>query len=262
MITAIIIAKNEEAMIRNALESVSWVDEIIVIDNGSSDNTAKIAQKHTSKIIKTDLEDFAQIRDLGAKEATGDWLLFVDADERVSAKLKTELVELTRLESSFSAYAISRKNYIFGQEVSYGPFWPDWVVRFIKKDQLKMWVGMVHEYPKLEGEIGYTNNSLIHLTHRNVDQIVLKSLSWSKIDAKLRLAAHHPKMNGLRLIRILITELINQGLIRRGFFNGTVGVSDALLQTFSLVITYIRLYQMQQNPSIDQKYEDIERNIK
>lgn len=261
MITVIVIAKNEETMIQSALESVIWADEILVIDNGSSDNTVKIAQKFTNHIISTQLDDFAKIRDLAKAKAKGDWLLYVDADERVSADLKSEIIQIMQLTDAYSAYAISRKNIIFGQEVRYNAFWPDWVVRLIKKDRLENWIGRVHEYPKFDGNLGYANNSFVHLTHRDVDQIVIKSLNWSKIDAQLRLEAMHPRINGLRLIRILCSELFNQGIVRRGFFNGTVGVMDALLQTFSLVITYIRLWQLQQKKSLDTTYREIDNKL-
>lgn len=261
MITAVIIARNEETMIQNALESVVWADEILVVDNDSSDNTVKIAQKYTSSIISTRLDDFAKIRDLAKARAKGDWLLYVDADERVTAGLKSEIIQITQLSDPCSAYAISRRNIIFGQEMRYKAFWPDWVVRLIKKDRLENWVGKVHEYPKFDGDLGYTNNSFIHLTHRDVDQIMVKSLSWSRIDASLRLDIKHPKINGLRLLRILLTELFNQGVIRKGFFNGTIGTADALLQTFSLVITYIRLWQLQQKKSLDTTYQEIDSKL-
>ena len=156
---------------------------------------------------------------------------------------------------------LSGKNIIFGQEVKYGPFWPDWVIRLLKKDQFEEWIGKVHEYPKFKGNLGYTKNSLIHLTHRNIDQVVLKSLEWSKIDAQLRYDANHPKMSGWRFIRIFISEVFNQGILRKGFFGGTAGVIDSVLQTFSMFITYVRLWQLQQSKPISDIYDDIDENL-
>ncbi|MBI2085946.1 hypothetical protein HYT74_01235, partial [Candidatus Daviesbacteria bacterium] len=160
--------------------------------------------------------------------------------------------------ADFAAFAISRKNIIFGREVKYGPFWPDWVIRLIRKKSFETWVGKIHEYPKFKGELDYMENALLHLTHRDVDQIVLKSLEWSKIDAKLRLESGHPKMSGWRFLRILISETFNQGIKRKGFFNGTIGVMDAILQVFSLVLTYIRLWQMQQSKPLEEIYDEID----
>lgn len=260
MISAVIITKNEESRIQACLESVKWADEIITIDNGSNDNTVKIAKNYTEKIFETNLQDFAEIRDLGFKKTSGDWVLFIDADERVSEPLKLEIKSLIT-KAEYSAYAISRKNIIFGQEVKYGPFWPDWVIRLLKKDQFEGWVGKVHEYPRFKGKLGYTKNSFIHLTHRNIDQIILKSLEWSKIDAKLRFDSNHPKMSGWRFFRIIITEIFNQGILRKGFFNGTIGIMDSLLQIISMIMSYIRLWQMQQQKNTEEIYNELDNEL-
>lgn len=260
MLSVVILTKNEEDRIKACLESVKWADEIVVSDNGSKDNTLEIAKKYTDKIFKVTLQDFAAWRNFAAEKVSGDWMLFVDPDERVLEPLKKEIEGMISV-SDFSAYALSRRNIIFGTEVKYGPFWPDWVIRLLKRKDFEGWVGKVHEYPKFKGKLGYTKNSLLHLTHRDVDQIVLKSLEWSKIDAKLRFDTNHPKMNGIRFLRIFITEFLNQGIKRGGFFGGTVGVMDSLLQAFSLFMTYVRLWQMQQSKPPGEIYDDIDKKL-
>ena len=261
MISAIVITKNEEQLISNCLESLKWADELIVIDNGSTDQTVAKAKKFTSLIFSyLEEHDFAGLRNFAITKAKGDWLLFVDSDERVTKALRSEVKELVSSDK-YSAYALSRRNFIFGEEKRYKAFWPDRVMRLIKKDRCQGFVGKVHEYPQIEGEIGYSKNSLFHLTHRNLDQVMLKSLDWSKIDAKLRLDAKHPEIKGWRLLRILITETFNQGIIRGGFFAGTVGIIDSLLQTFSMVMTYIRLWEMQQSPPLDERYQALDKKL-
>lgn len=260
MLSVVVIVKNEENRIKACLESAKWADEIVVVDNGSSDKTLKITKDYTDKIIKTNLSDFASLRNLGMKEANGDWVLFVDADERVLESLRKEIEAMITL-GDFSAYAISRRNIIFGTEVKYGPFWPDWVIRLLKRSDFEGWIGKVHEYPKFKGKLGYSKNSLLHLTHRNIDQIILKSLEWSKIDAKLRLEGNHPKMSGWRFLRIFLSEIFNQGIVRRGFFNGTIGVMDSLLQAFSMYMTYVRLWEMQQPKSLNEIYDEIDQQL-
>ncbi len=257
MISVIIITKNEQDQIKTCLESVKWADEIIVYDNGSTDQTLKIAKEYTDKIFTFEGQDYAELRNRAFKKATGDWVLYVDADERVLTDLKDELIQISK-SSDKSAFAISRRNIIFGSEQKYGPFWPDWMIRFFKAQEFKTWVGKIHEYGTFNGQLGYTKNSFLHLTHRNLDQIVLKSLHWSNFDAKLRLDSKHPKMTGWRFLRIFITETWNQGIKRRGFFNGSIGIMDCLLQTFSLYMSYIRLWELQQPKSLDQVYKDID----
>ncbi len=260
MISAVIITKNEDNKIKICLESIKWVDEIIVVDNGSTDHTIEIAKKYTSRIIRLQDQDFSVLRNRGMKEAQGDWVLFVDSDERVLDSLRNEIKTIIN-NSNSSAYALSRRNIVFGSEVKYGPFYPDWVVRLLRKSDFECWVGKVHEYPKFRGKLGYSKNSLLHLTHRDVDQIVLKSLEWSKVDAQLRFASKHPKMSGWRFLRILVSELVYQGIIRKGFFNNSIGTMDSILQAFSMFITYVRLWQLQQSPTLTKKYEDIDKRL-
>ena len=260
MLSVIILTKNEEERIGVCLESVKWADEIIVVDNGSTDNTLDLVKKYTDKIFTFKDQDFSTLRNKGMEKASGDWVLYVDADERVLDSLREE-IKSSMTASNFSAFAISRRNIIFGREVRYGPFWPDWVIRLLKKEDFETWAGKVHEYPKFKGKLGYTKNSLLHLTHRGVDQIVLKSLQWSKIDAKLRLESNHPKMSARRFFRIFITEIYNQGVLRRGFFNGTIGVMDSLLQAFSMLITYVRLWEMQQQKFPNDVYNEIDQKL-
>ncbi len=261
MLSIIIITKNEQDRIVACLESVKWADEIIVLDNGSTDKTLEIARKYTKEIFSFDNLDFSSIRNMGMEKVKNDWVLYVDSDERVLEPLRKEIESIIK-EDKYSALAISRKNIIFGSEVSYGPFWPDWVIRLLKKSDFENWLGRVHEYPKFKGKLGYSKNSFLHLTHRDLDHVVKKSLEWSKIDAKLRLEASHPKMTGWRFIRIFISEVFNQGVKRRGFFNGTVGIMDSLLQAFSMFMTYVRLWQMQQEKSLDEIYNDIDKKLK
>lgn len=260
MLSAVVITKDEAVRIKACLESIKWADEIVVVDTGSKDQTLAIAKKYTDKIFEFKEQDFAGTRNLAMEKTSGDWVLYIDADERVLDSLRKEIeVMITSLE--FTAFAISRKNIIFGKEVSYGPFWPDWVIRLIKKENFDSWVGKIHEQPKFKGKLGYSKNSLLHLTHRSLDQVIQKSLEWSKIDAKLRADADHPEMSGWRFLRIFALEVFNQGILRKGFFNGTVGVMDSLLQAFSFYMTYVRLWELQQSKPREQIYDEIDKNL-
>ncbi len=260
MLSVVILAKNEESRIKACLESIKWVEEIIVFDNRSTDKTLDIVKKYTDKIFSFTELDYAEVKNRAFEKTSGEWVLFLDADERVTNSLKDEISEILKT-SKKSAYALSRRNIIFGQEVGYGPFWPDWIIRLVKRGEFKGWVGKVHETLTYGGELGYSKQSLLHLTHRDVDSVVLKSLNWSKIDAKLRFDSKHPKMSGWRFLRILFSELFYQGIIKKGFFSGTVGTIDSILQTFSLFITYVRLWQMQQEKPLDQIYDDFDKKL-
>ncbi len=260
MLSVIILTKNEEDRITACLESVKWAGEIVIVDNNSTDKTLEIARQYTDNIFKFKNEDYAAFRNWAFEKTSGEWVLYIDPDERVLSDLKIELEELVG-SNEYSAYAISRKNIVLGQTVNYGPYKSDWVIRLIKRGSFEMWVGKIHEYPKFKGELGYAKNPLLHLTHRDLDQIVLKSLEWSKIDAKLRFDLKHPKMNGWRFLRIFFSELFNQGIKREGFFGGTVGIIDSILQTFSMFISFVRLWQMQKDKPLGKLYDDIDKKL-
>lgn len=260
MISVIVITKNEEERIKACLESVKWADEIVVMDNGSADRTLEAARQYTDKVFVWEGADFAELRNRAMEKASGDWVFYVDSDERVLEPLKKEITEIINTTDK-SAFAVSRKNIIFGKEVSYGPYKYDWMIKLFKKDNFKGWVGEVHEYGTFAGELGYTKNSLLHLTHQNIDHFILKSLEWSKIDAKLRLKSGHPPMTKWRFIRILLTETYHQGITRRGFFGGTIGIIDSILQVFFFYMTYVRLWELQQPEPLYQTYAEIDKKL-
>lgn len=260
MLSVVLNAKNEEDIVRICLESVKWADEIVVILNDSTDGTEKISREYTKNIYKISGQDFAKVKNLGLGKAKGDWVLFIDADERVLKPLRDEMEDIIKSEKH-RAYAISRKNIIFGQKVNYGPYKHDWVIRLVKKSNCKGWVGEVHEHLEFEGNLGYAKNSLLHLTHRGIDHFVLKSLEWSNIDAKLRLKSGHPPMTKWRFLRILISEIWFQGIVRKGFFGGTVGIIDSMLQAFFLYMTYVRLWQLQQPEDLKIIYMNIDKKL-
>ncbi len=260
MLSAVVLTKNEEQRITACLESIKWADEIIIVDGGSTDSTLQIVKKYTNNILTFSQEDFAARRNKAMEYAKGDWVLYVDSDERVLASLREEIEGLMK-NGEFASYAISRKNIIFGNQVSYGPYKNDWVIRLFRKENFGEWFGKVHESANFKGKLGYAENSLLHLTHRDVDHFILKSLEWSKIDARLRLDSNHPKMTGWRFIRILITEIFNQGILRKGFFNGTVGIIDSILQVFSMFITYVRLWQLQQSKPLGKIYDELDEKL-
>jgi len=243
-ISGIVLVKNEEDLIGDCLESLSWVDEIIVIDNGSTDKTVEIAKGRGAIIAKSLKGGFSDMRNLGAKKASGEWLLYVDADERVTPLLKKEIEETLKTGGN-SAYAIPRRNIFLGHEMRWGGWWPDFVLRLIKKDSLVDWEGKLHEQPRIKGTIGRLNNPLTHFSHRSLAEMVAKTNEWSEIEAKLLFESHHPKMAWWRFISVAFREFWFRGIKKMGFLDGTVGVIEIVYQMFSRMITYAKLWEMQ-----------------
>lgn len=243
-ISGIVLVKDEEELISECLESLSWADEIIVIDNGISGKVFEIAKNKGAKIFKSSKGNFSDRRNLGAKKAQGEWLFYLDVDERVTPLLKKE-IEGAIKGGSYSAYAIPRRNIFLGHEMRWGGWWPDYVLRLIRKDALIAWEGSLHEQPRIKGEVGKLKNPLTHFSHRSLAEMVEKTNEWSEIEAKLLYESHHPKMAWWRFISVAAREFWYRGIAKLGFLDGVVGVIEIIYQMFSRMITYAKLWEMQ-----------------
>ena len=245
-LSVIVIAKNEEERIAVCLKSMAFADEIIVVDDGSLDKTEEIAKKHGARVVNLQKGSFSDRRNLGAKEASGEWLLYVDADELVTPALRKELnSKFQNPKSKFNAYAIPRRNILLGHEMKHGGWWPDYVLRLIKKDSLVEWKGELHEQPEIKGEVGKLVNPLIHNSHRNLTEMVEKTNDWSEIEAKLMFGKDHPPVNLPRFGSAMFREFWYRAIIKKGFLDGPVGVIEIIFQVFSRFVSYAKLWEMQ-----------------
>lgn len=244
-LSVIIITKNEEEMIKDCLESVRQLaDEIIIVDSGSKDKTLEIAKKYTDRIFTYKNGSFSDWRNFGLKKAKGDWVLYIDADERVTASLRDEIKNAKS--KNINAYAIPRRNFYLGREMRYGGAWPDYVKRLFEREKLSRWEGKLHEEPVFEGKLGHLKEPMIHITHRDLSSMIEKTRQWSKIEADLLYEAGHPPVTWWRIIRIMLSEFWKRGIKLQGWRDGTVGWIEIIFQTFSRFITYARLWEMQQ----------------
>ena len=244
-LSVIVIAKNEEQMIRDCLASIKWADEIILVDSGSTDKTMEIAKKYSARIISLPTEklEFAKWRNAGLKEAKGNWVFYLDADERITPELQKEIKESIKY---FTAYEIPRRNFYLGKEMHYGGAWPDYVKRLFLKEKLKRWIGELHEDPVFEGEMGRLKNPIVHIAHRDLSLMVEKTREWSKIEAELLYKTRHPPVTWWRILRIMLSEFWLRGVKLQGWRDGTVGWIEIIFQMFSRFVTYGRLWELQQ----------------
>ncbi|MCL4390450.1 MAG: glycosyltransferase family 2 protein [Patescibacteria group bacterium] len=250
----------EENYVAACLQTVSFADEIIVIDNGATAKTLAVCKEYTPKIFHTDSKNFSDHHNLGKQKATGDWLLYVDADERVSAGLADEIKsELAK--PSAAAYELRRVNFFLGKKVRFGDRYPDYVTRLFQKDKLVGWKGEIHESSKVDGEIGRLSQPLYHLTHRDIYSMLAKTANFAEHEANLRLAAGHPQISGWRLLRIFATEMFNRLIKLQGVRGGTEGWIDGIFQSFSLFIAYVRLWELQRRLSLAETYKEIDKKI-
>lgn len=255
MISAIIITKNEEMMLPDCLKSLDWVDEIIVVDTGNTDRTNQIAKKYKARLVTySGKPNFSSWRNKGLKEAKGDWILYIDADERITSELKVEIEKI--MESyEYNGYAIPRKNFIFGKEFKHCGLYPDYVKRLFRRTTFKEWSGDLHEEPNYEsngktvnggtGNIGHTKSPMIHIKHETLSEMVEKTNKWSGVEAKLMYEAHHPKMNLRRFLSAAAREFWLRMIKQMAFLDGGEGIIYGLYQVYSRFISYAKLWELQ-----------------
>ena len=248
-ITAIIIAKNEESNLSDCLNSIKWAQEILLVDDYSNDRTVDVAKKHDVRLVKTSVDakgNYSKLRNLGLVEARGEWVFYIDADERATKELAKELVKIARSSSKkYSSYAIPRKNIILGREMKHGGWWPDYVKRLFRKSKLKGWTGDLHEEPNFEGEMGFIKNAITHLKHDNLSEMVEKTNQWSTVEAKLMLDVKHPKMNIFRFSSAIFREFWLRLVQHKGYKDGAEGTIYSIYQIFSRFVSYAKLWEMQ-----------------
>lgn len=246
-LSAIIIAKNAEDQIADAIQSVDFADEVIVVDNSSTDRTREIAGYLKAKVFTYEVVDFSKLRNFGLEKAGGEWILYIDTDERVTPELKEEILSIISSQifhmENLRGFYVKRKNFYLGNHE-----WPyiEKLERLFRKDALKGWKGQLHESPIIDGKVGELDGFLFHYTHRDLTSSLAKTIEWSKIEAELRFKAGHPKVTWWRFPRVMLTVFFNSYIRQGGWKVGIVGVIESIYQSFSIFITYARLWELQQ----------------
>lgn len=244
-LTAVIIAKNEEHMIADCIHSVNFCDKVVVIDNNSTDKTAKVAKELGAIVYLQVSDNFAELRNIGLSKVKTEWVLYVDADERVSSLLAQEInSQLSNSKSQeLAAFSINRKNFYLGNHL-----WPklEKMERLFRTTALIKWEGALHESPKFKGELSQLQYNLLHYTHQDLSQMLNKTIEWSKIEAEIRYHAGHPQMTWWRFPRVMVPVFFDYYIKQQGYKVGTVGLIESIYQSFSIAITYARLWELQQ----------------
>lgn len=269
-LSVVVIARNEEEMISDCLKSIDWLDEIIVVDTGSTDKTVEVANNLADKVIKLPFKGyrFSEWRNRGLEEAKGSWVFFIDADERVTGQLKEEILHIINrwqevitkrdYQWQINAFAIPRRNFYLGKEVKFGGAWPDYVKRLFLKSAMKSWHGDLHEDIQFEGTLGKLEHPLLHYTHRDLASMMDKTIDWTEIEANLLFQTGHPPVVFWRIFRMMGTKFWERVVKQQAWRDGTVGWINALFEVFNTFIIYARLWEKQataKNPHFGSNFD-------
>jgi len=243
MISVVILTKNEEKNIKDCFKSVKWCDEIVVIDDYSEDKTVEIAKNLGATVFERRLEgDFSAQRNFGLERAKGEWVLFVDADERVTPKLRAEISRLYLSETDKNGFYFKRKDWFGNKWLKHGETARVRLLRLARKGTGK-WKRKVHETWEIEGQTGELRKPILHYSYSDFSQFLKKINAYSSLHAQA-LQEESVKPNPVRIIINPLGKFIQNYLFRLGFLDGTPGFMMAMMMSFHSFLAQAKLYQL------------------
>ncbi len=248
-ISVIIAAKNEGHQIRNCINSVSFADEVIVLDSGSSDNTIEEAELSGAVVHRTDWIGYGPQQMRGIALATSEWVFSLDADEVVTTELRDEI--LNAIESELiSGYRIPRFSSFCGQFIHHSGWRPDLTLRLVRRNSAGFTTDFLHAHMTCRGKIEKLTKPIIHYSYKNLDDVLEKLNRYSKG------AAIDMKNKGIQssLSKSLIKgfwAFFRTYFLQQGFRDGRIGLVLALYNSQTTYYKYLRLWINNQKPPID-----------
>lgn len=240
------------AQLRTLLTSVRFADEINIYNFGRSDAAfQKLAKDYSAKIINLDkpypkIVEVIRAREI--KESKGDWVLILDYDELVPEALAQEIMQVCRSSTpNFGAYMIPRRNYSLGFPLRYGGFGDDYIHRLFHRPSFIDWPTNIHSTPTFRGNLGKLTNYLVHHKDASLSQMVEKTNRYSDIEAQQFFSGGLPPVTPFTLIRKSSMEFIRRYLLKKGFLDGRIGLIQSLYQSYSVFITYAKLFELQRH---------------
>lgn len=250
-LTAIIPCKNEKDNIEDVIKSVNFADEIMVVDSFSSDNTVTLARKHTNFILEHEYKYSAAQKNWAIPQANNEWILLVDADERVTDELKEEVQAILKGDPQMDAYWIHRENYFMGKKLRFGGTKNDKVIRLFKRDSCRYEDKNVHAEIITEGGVGMLKNKLRHNSYKNLGHYLDKINTYTLSSAK----DFDKKTGMLTPYHFVIKpafKFFQFYMLKLGFLDGFVGFVVAVLASYSVMLRYINLWELRKNNELAQ----------
>jgi len=248
-LSVVIATQDEEGNIKDCLESVKWADEIVIVDDASKDKTVEICREYTDKIfINASKGRFHKNKNLGIEKATGDWILSLDADERIPEDLSKEIKSTVQDEGKLGYY-ISRKNFFLGKWIRGCGWFPDHIIRLFRKGVTR-WPLEVHDVPVIDerDKVGYLSHPMIHISYRSLEQYFGK---FARYTTKLAHKEHEKgtkitKANFLLLFFVKpLAWFFRKYFLLRGFRDGFRGFFISASSALTIFTTYAKLWEIE-----------------
>ncbi len=242
-LSVIIITKNEAHNIEDCLQSVAWADEIVVIDSGSNDNTLDICKKYTDKVFVRDWPGYGVQKQRALEMATSEWVLSIDADERVSPELKNEILQVIT-DVHYDGYEIYFKSEYCGKMIRFGDWWNDKQAVLFRRTKAKFVSALVHEGIDIEGRIGKLKGKIYHLAFPNLSTVLKKMNDYSNASAEQKI--RQGKRGGLvKAITHGLWTFVRGYILRLGFLDGREGFLLAVSNAEGTYYRYLKLMYLE-----------------
>lgn len=242
-ITAVIIAQDEAEHIAAAVRSVSWADEVVVVDGGSLDDTVRLATEAGARVVQRPFDGFVEQKRFAVSQASHSWIFSLDSDERCSPGLRTEILTMRSGGFTHAGFRIPRLTYYLGQPIRSTEWYPDRQLRLFHRDQGE-WVGRyVHESVRVEGTVGCLDGEIEHYSYDSIEHHVSKLNRYSSLAA--RQMWEQGRRAPLLYCFILPVVVFAKNLVlKRGLLSGRLGLVVSSMNAFYVFLKYLKLWQL------------------
>jgi glycosyltransferase involved in cell wall biosynthesis len=247
-ISATVITYNEEHNIADALQSLAWADEIVVVDSGSTDGTLAICRRYTDRVLHREWTGYVDQKNFAVENARNRWIFSLDADERVSPELRGEVLDLAARGFAKPGYKIPRVAFFMGRWIRHGDWYPDTQLRLFDRTEGKWEGGQVHESVKMPGRPGFLTGDIHHFTYRNLSDYLKRLEIYSNL-AAIDYQQKGRRATPLTLLFNPVAAFAKALLLKRGFLDGTPGFAVAAMGAVSVFFKYAKLYELQHRGS-------------
>ncbi|HJU67722.1 MAG TPA: glycosyltransferase family 2 protein [Gemmatimonadaceae bacterium] len=242
LLSAVLIVHNEAAHLDACLASVREIaDEIVVLDDGSTDGTVSIARQHGARVEVRPFDDFGRQKQAALEKATGTWILSIDADERVTAPLAREIAQVIRRDDAADGYWLRRTMTYLGRRLRFGGAGSEWILRLARRERARFAPLAVHEHLIVDGRTERLSGGLDHLKYRSLREHV------DTINRYTELAARRKREAGRRFSMAHVFripwEMFSRLVLRLGFLDGRAGVIHAAMAAFYAFMQYAKLWR-------------------
>lgn len=241
-ISAVIITKDEEKNIERCLKSLDWVDEIVVVDSGSTDKTIEICKEYNCSIVDSEWLGFGRTKKLAVNSASNNWILSIDSDEEVTPELRNKIKEILA-NPKFDAYRVKRKSFYLGKMINHCGWGSDYPLRLFNRTHGNFNDKEVHESVDIHWEGSKIESPLLHYTYPTIELHVSKTNRYTDIQAE-ELYKKGKQFSIFAAVLLGINKFINMYIFKLGILDGKEGFILCSIASFGVYLKYVKLWKL------------------